>query len=80
MLIVAVRQNHNQGVKGVNEAKSENQEHCEDKLEKVIMVSAAHTIVDPRAVVIESFHALLADGTVPRTRSSNGQAVRAQLR
>ena len=65
MFIVAIRQNCDQGDKSVNEAKGEDEEHCEDELEEVVMVSAAHTVIDPRTVVVKTFHALLANGTVP---------------
>ena len=42
------------------------------------MVIDSNAIVDPWAVMVESFHTLVADSTVTRSRSANTLAVRAE--
>ena len=42
------------------------------------MVANTDTVVDPGAVMVESFHTLVADSTVTRSRSANTLAVRAE--
>ena len=43
------------------------------------VVLDAHAIIYPRAVVVESFHAFVADRTMLRPRRPHNQAVRAEL-
>ena len=40
------------------------------------MVADTHTVVDPRAVVVEAFHALIAHCAVSRSRRADDLAVR----
>jgi hypothetical protein len=37
------------------------------KQKECIMIADTYTIVDPRAMMVESFHTLVADGAVTRT-------------
>lgn len=50
-----------------------------DENHKVGVVVDANAVVRPRAVVIEPFHALVADGTMSGARSADNFAVWAQL-
>ena len=43
------------------------------------MVSKANAVVDPRAVMVKSLYAVLADGAVPTPASPDSLTVRAQL-
>lgn len=43
------------------------------------MVSNTHAIVDPGAVMVEPFNAVVADGTVAAATRTNREAIRAQL-
>ena len=44
------------------------------------MVLEANTVIDPGAVMIKSFNAFVADGTVAGARRANSKTVRTQLR
>lgn len=44
-----------------------------------IMISDTDTIIDPRAMMIESLNANIANGTMTRSRGSNDFAIRAEI-
>jgi hypothetical protein len=47
-----------------NEDDQEKQEDTDEELHKVVVILSAHTVVDPRAVMIKSLNTFIANAAV----------------
>lgn len=70
-------------IKEQKEARQDYENKVDEKEQKeghkCIMVANSNAIVNPWAVMVESFNTAIADGTVARARRSNHLAVRAKF-